>query len=269
MLKTLMGPFGDALSRGVSQWLTLSGSISPYQLDPFNANPLRASVERYVDIEAIVSRRGPQLFVTATNVRTGLPRVFGPTQISVDALAASACLPQLFRSVNIDGEAYWDGGYSANPALWPLISHGRARDIVLVQLAPDHDAQVPQNSKDINERAAQIMFNASLVTQMQAINAISSAVAGSESALLDTRFHRIGPPSANATGSANPAANRSWTWLAQLRIEGQSAAQTFIGQHKKRLGKVSSLDIARVYFDQRKTKVKLAPQGIVGVFNDQ
>jgi NTE family protein len=257
LLKTLMGPFGDVLTRGVNQWLSLGGSLSPYQLDPFDANPLRASIERYVDIDAIASGEGPQLFVTATNVRTGLPRVFGPSQISVDALAASACLPQLFRSVQIDGDAYWDGGYSANPAMWPLIRTGAAHDIVLVQLAPEHEAQVPQNVKAIGERAAQIMFNASLVTQMQAISAMASTVVGTDAPLARTRFHRIGPPVTNAVGNANPAGDRSWTWLAQLRDEGQQAAQSFMEKHKKQLGKTSSLDIARVYFDQRKTKVKL------------
>jgi NTE family protein len=262
LFKTLMGPLGMAVSNGVSQVLTLGGSLSPYQLDPFDSNPLHANIARYVDIDAIASGNGPQLFVTATNVRTGLPRVFGPSEISVDALAASACLPQLFRSIHIDGDAYWDGGYSANPAMWPLIRQGATHDIILVQLSPDHDAKVPQDNKAINERAAQIVFNASLVTQMQAIGAMSSTVDQSRGATRPTRFHRIGPPNAPANGNPNPAGNRSWAWITQLRDEGTLAAQGFMQQHQKRLGKTSSLDIARVYFDQRKTKIKVASSNL-------
>lgn len=259
LLKSMMGPMGEMMSRGVSNWLTNGGSISPYQTDPLDMNPLRNSIRAHVDIDAIRARVGPQLFVTATNVRTGLPRVFGSAEISLDALAASACLPQIFRAVRIDGEAYWDGGYCGNPTLWPLIRHGRADDIVLVQLAPERRKEVPHDASGIRERAAEIVFNSSLVAEMQAIHAIRDPANGgdSDSPFVRARFHRIGPPRDEVMREAGAATDRSWQWLTELRDEGQLAAKRFMTRHRASLGSTSTLDIAQVFFDRRKPKVNL------------
>jgi NTE family protein len=259
VLQTLMGPVGQLVSRGVSNWMWNAGYLSPYQTDPFDLNPLRTVIAKHVDIESIRSRAGPQLFVTATNVHTGLPRVFGGAEISLDALVASACLPQVFRAVPIDGEAYWDGGYCGNPTLWPLIRHGRADDIVLVQLAPDRRPQVPRDSAGIRDRAAEIVFNSSLVAEMQAIQVLSEFARGSDpnSPFARARFHRIGPPSDEFLGEPGAAAGRSWVWLTALRDEGRSAARRFMNGNRKRLGVESTLDIAHVFFDQRKPKVNV------------
>ena len=172
LFRAMMGPVGGMVTEGVRQWLFGGAMLSPYQTDPLDLNPLRQAIAAHVDVEALRARRGPQLFVTATHVRTGLPRVFGGAEISIDALLASACLPQLFRAVEVDGEPYWDGGYVGNPTLWPLVRHGRARDLVLVQLAPDRRDALPRSNAAIRQRAAEIVFNSSLVAEMQAIQAL-------------------------------------------------------------------------------------------------
>ena len=122
----------------MNHWVQASGLLSPYSAGPFATNPLRDAIAAHVDIEAIRSARAADLFVTVTHVKTGLPRVMSNADMSVDALAASACLPQLFQAVEIDGEPYWDGGYSGNPTLWPLLRNRPNSDVVLVQLAPEY-----------------------------------------------------------------------------------------------------------------------------------
>ncbi len=259
LLQTMMGPIGELMTKRVNNWMLGAGSVSPYQTDPLDWNPMRAAISAHVDIEAIRSRTGPQLFVTATNVRTGLPRVFGSAEITLDSLAASACLPQIFRAVQINGEAYWDGGYCGNPTLWPLVRHGKANDIVLVQLAPERRDEVPRDTAGIRDRAAEIVFNSSLVAEMQAIHAIRemASSAGSRSAFLQTRFHRIGPPPDAVLSESGAATDRSWQWLTQLRDEGRVAARRFMARNRSKLGVESTLDIAKVFFDHHKPMVNL------------
>lgn len=259
LLQTLMGPVGQMVTRGLSNWMTSSGYLSPYQTDPFDLNPLRVAIREHVDIEAIRSRRGPQLFVTATNVRTGLPRVFGSAEMSLEALVASACLPQVFRAVEIDGQAYWDGGYCGNPTLWPLVRHGRSDDIVLVQLVPDLRDAVPRDSAGIHARAAEIVFNSSLVAEMQAIHVIAELArqSQSDSAFARVRLHRIGPPGDAVTNEPQASLDRSWQWLTQLRDDGRAAAARFLESSGHDIGRQSTLDIAQVFFDRNKPKINL------------
>ncbi len=259
MLQTMMGPIGEMMTKRVNNWMLGAVSVSPYQTDPLDWNPMRAAISAHVDIDSIRSRIGPQLFVTATNVRTGLPRVFGSAEITLDALAASACLPQIFRAVQIDGESYWDGGYCGNPTLWPLVRHGKANDIVLVQLSPERRDEVPRDAAGIRERAAEIVFNSSLVAEMQAIHAIREIAGGAsaKSAFLKTRFHRIGPPPDAMLSESGAASDRSWLWLTQLRDEGHSAARRFMTRNRSKLGVASTLDIAKAFFDHHKPMVNL------------
>jgi NTE family protein len=143
-------------------------AFSPYQFNPLDINPLREVVLRHVHEDAL--RKGPlALFVTATAVRTGQPRVFRRDDLSVDALLASACVPQLFRAVVVDGEPYWDGGYSGNPAIWPLIYETPALDVMLVKIDPLVRSETPDTSGEIADRVNEITFNASLVSEMRAI----------------------------------------------------------------------------------------------------
>src|SRR5690606_8478354 len=119
------------------------------QFNPWNVNPLRRVLERAVDFSALAAPHCLKLFVCATNVRSGKVRIFGNDEISADALLASACLPQLFKAVEIDGEAYWDGGYMGNPALYPLFYQTRSSDIVVVHVNPIIRDRIPKTPADI------------------------------------------------------------------------------------------------------------------------
>lgn len=252
-------PLAEALRSSMGQWMWASGLGSPYATQVAGANPLREVIARHIDIEAIRAAHAPALYVTVTHVRTGLPRIIANAEMSVDALAASACLPQLFQAVELDGEPYWDGGYAGNPTLWPLIRHrapGQAGDVILVQLAPDYRAETPQDAQAINRRTGEIMFNSSLVAEMQAIAAIREAAQGADSPFTTLRMHRIGPPGAELLDQGS-AEERSWSWLTQLRDEGRAAARAFLKRHGDNLGRRETLDIARIFQSPQKPRIRV------------
>src|SRR4029077_193630 len=139
-------------------WMMLAG-LSPYSVNPLGINPLRATLAAHVDIDAIRSRSSAAIYVTVTNVRTGLPRVIANDALTIDALLASACLPQVFQAIELDGEAYWDGGYCGNPTLWPMIHDATANDVIVVQLAPDAANELPKDAAAIRRRVGEIVFN--------------------------------------------------------------------------------------------------------------
>ena len=142
LARKIWGPAERSLRQSFGAWLLSSGAVTPYNANPLGINPLRDAIEAHVDIDAIRSKSSPALFVTVTNVKTGLPRVIANDAMSIDALLASACVPELFQAVELDGERYWDGGYCGNPTLWPMIHSGLADDLIVVQLAPEF-AEVP------------------------------------------------------------------------------------------------------------------------------
>jgi NTE family protein len=139
----------------------LSRMLSPYQFNPFNFNPLRSVLEEIIDFECLRSECVVKLFCCATNVRTGKARVFTNSEISVACVLASACLPNLYQAVEIEGEHFWDGGYIGNPALFPLIYNCEARDIVIVHVNPIERRDVPMTAPDILSRINEISFNSS------------------------------------------------------------------------------------------------------------
>jgi NTE family protein len=130
----------------------LTRLLSPYQLNPLNYNPLRRVLEAVVDFERLRRRSAVQLFLSATNVRSGKVRVFTCSEITVDAVLASACLPFLYQAIEVEGEHYWDGGYMGNPAIFPLIYHCAAQDIVVVHINPINRPDVPKTATEILNR---------------------------------------------------------------------------------------------------------------------
>ncbi len=151
------------------QWLnSFFRAFSPYEFNPLNLNPLRDVARRHVDEDAL-RRCDIPLFITATSVRSGQAHVFTGKDLSIDALLASACLPFIFQAVTIDGEAYWDGGYTGNPAIYPLIYNTETLDILLVKINPLQHEGTPTRSVEIIDRLSEITFNASLVAEMRAI----------------------------------------------------------------------------------------------------
>jgi NTE family protein len=240
-------PVERAWRESMGTWLLTTGALSPYHGNPLGLNPLRDAIESHVDIDAIRKSSAPPLFVTVTNVRTGLPRVITNAEMSVDALIASACLPQLFQAVEIDGEPYWDGGYLGNPALGPMIQSGVASDLVIVQLVPDGPESVPRDASSIRRRIGEIVFNSSLVAEVQAISAMRD-VARRSARVNDVRLHRIGPPQRTLLEQGSPL-DRSPAWLERLREEGRAAAKRFIARHGADIGVRETLDVAAAFAD--------------------
>lgn len=256
--RQVWGPMERTWRDTMGAWLISTGTLSPYNTNPLGINPLRDAIAAHVDIDAIRSKSAPALFVTVTNVKTGLPRVISNETMTVDALLASACLPQLFQAVEIDGEPYWDGGYCGNPTLWPMIHSAIARDLIVVQLVPASTDNVPTDAPAIRQRIGEIVSNSSLVAEMQAIAAMRSVAARGEqpSSVLDLRLHRIGPPP-RALLEQGSAVERSRMWLQRLHAEGRAAAKRFFARHGADLGVRESLDIASEFQDRRKPKVRM------------
>jgi len=257
--REVWGPMERAWRDSLANLLISSGGVSPYRANPLNINPLRDAIAEHVDFDAIRSKDAPALYVTVTNVKTGLPRVIANDGITIDVLLASACLPTLFQAVEIDGEPYWDGGYCGNPTLWPMIHTGTARDIVVVQLVPDEVVETPRDATAIRQRIGEIVFNSSLVAEMQSIAAMRAMAARGEGPAImrELRLHRIGPPPRDLIEPGS-AMERSRGALLRLQDEGRSAGRQFIARHGADIGVRETLDIARTYVDARKPKMRVA-----------
>src|SRR5262249_51558077 len=151
-------------------WLgAVSTLLSPDGFNPLNINPLKELIERFVDFEAIRGNAALELFISATNVRTGELRVFTRTEITPEVVMASAALPMLFRAVEIDGMPYWDGGYSGNPAVIPFLRATQTEDVLIVQINPRERPRVPTRQREIVSRVNEINFNASLLSELRGV----------------------------------------------------------------------------------------------------
>src|SRR3954451_466514 len=164
--RMLWGGLPPELSPGAILGNAWRGLLSPYNSNPMDINPLRKMLEQEIDFQAIAAQQELKVFVSATHVNTGKAVVFTGARLDARAVLASACLPMLFQAVEIDGEAYWDGGYSVNPALSPLIKDCAASDLLLVQINPLTRRHTPRSSGEILDRINELTFNASLLTQM-------------------------------------------------------------------------------------------------------
>ncbi|WP_207540641.1 patatin-like phospholipase family protein [Sabulicella rubraurantiaca] len=230
---------------------TVTRLLSPYQFNPFTMefNPLRKALEESLDLARLrADKSAIRLFISATNVRTGKPKVFTRPEITVDALLASACLPNIFRAVEIDGEAYWDGGYLGNPALWPLYHDRLASDIVLVQLNPLLRPELPTSTSDILNRLNEISFNASLMSEMRAIDFVQRMLDAGR--LEQPRYRRlflhiIEDEARMRAFKLSTKFNGDWDFLQTLRDYGREAADEFLRERGSRIGKESTLDIQR------------------------
>jgi NTE family protein len=221
--------------------------FSPYDLNPGGSNPLREILAEIVDFERL-ARAPIKLFVTATNVRTGRGRVFRNAEISPDVLLASACLPTLFQAIEIDGEAYWDGGYSGNPTITPLVRECRSKDIILVQINPVERQGTPRTARDILNRLNEVSFNSVLLKELRMI-ALLRQVANPgecEGALwAGMRIHRVASEAMVELGYSSKL-NAEWDFLCMLREEGRRAAESFLVEHGEDLGRRSSLDLDKL-----------------------
>jgi NTE family protein len=249
----------QAWQHAMTLWLLSAGTLSPYQANPLGINPLRAAIEAHVDIDAIRSPSAPRLFVTVTHVKTGLPRVISNDEMTVDALLASACLPQLFQAVEIDGEPYWDGGYLGNPALAPMIHSGAAEDLLIVQLVPDGSDDAPRDALSIRRRLNEIVFNSSLMAEMQGIAAMRDVAERVRARMPQVRLHRIGPPQRELLLEGS-ALDHSRIWLERLREAGRTAAKRFMARHSGDVGIRETLDLATMFSERQSASPANEPE---------
>jgi NTE family protein len=225
--------------------------LSPYQLNPLNWNPLRDVLTAAVDFEVMRKSKLPiQLFLCATNVRSGKVKVFGAGEISADAVLASSCLPFLFKAVEIDGEAYWDGGYMGNPAIFPLIYNCGSPDIMVVHINPMMRKELPVTASEILNRINEISFNSSLMREMRAISFVTRLIDDGEieiDRLKRLHIHAISAEEKMQEFSVLSKFNADWDFLLNLKEVGRSHAEAWLKENFDSIGRRSTIDINKAY----------------------
>lgn len=225
--------------------------LSPYDLNPLNINPLKDLIARFVDFDAVRKCGNPQLFVSATNVQTGRLRIFPHDKISADVIVASACLPHLFRAVEIDGVPYWDGGYLGNPSIFPLFGATTTEDVLLVQINPLVHHATPTTKSEIMNRLNEITFNSPLMGELRAIEFVTRLI---DKGLLPRgigpgkyrriNMHRVELEVFAKALGATDRLNTDYDFFEMLRDNGRRAARRFLDAHFDDIGVRGTVDLA-------------------------
>ncbi len=237
------------LSPGYNLFSIMTHIFSPYQLNPLNYNPLKEVIEEVIDFEVLKKATKTKLFLCATNVLTCKPKVFMGEELSADACMASACLPFIFQAVEIDYNAYWDGGYMGNPPIFPLIKNTDVDDILILKINPIKIKEIPKTAKDIEDRINEISFNSSLMAEMKMIHFINK--------LLDRgvtlegcrkiRFHAISADEALKDYSISSKLNASWDFISHLHDIGMRYGNEWIQESYDCIGFKDSIDVEKVF----------------------
>jgi len=224
--------------------------FSPYDVNPAGLNPLRQVLSKCVDFDRLAT--APiKLFVTATNVRTGRLRTFRNKDVTPDALLASGCLPFMFQAIEIDGEAYWDGGYAGNPPITPLIRECDSEDTILIPINPVERPGIPRTAREIINRVNEVSFNASLLKELRMIALLRRVVnPGNEEGArwAGMRIHMITSEIMTSLGVSSKL-NPEWAFFTFLREEGRRAADEFLAAHADDIGRRSTIDIEKLLPD--------------------
>lgn len=225
--------------------------FSPYQLNPFDINPLKDVLLDVVDFDRLSHcNRATRIFLSATNVRTGKIRVFSNPELSVQAVLASACLPYIFKAVEIDGEAYWDGGFMGNPAIFPLIYDNGPRDVVIIHINPIERERLPRSAPEIFDRINEISFNSSLMREMRTIEFVTRLI--DEGALDGNKYSRMRVHSIRDDAEMTQLGvatklNPDWEFLCRLRDAGRLRATEWLAENFDDVGRHSTVDLANVF----------------------
>ena len=229
----------------------VSHYLSPYDLNPLNINPLKELIERFVDFEAVRKCQNPQIFVSATNVQTGRLRIFPHNKITADAIVASACLPYLFRAVEIDGVPYWDGAYLGNPSIFPLFGTTTTEDVLLVQINPIVRHATPTSNQQIVSRLNEITFNSPLMGELRAIDFVARLIDQGrlQRGVGPGKYRRINMHRIVLEGSAQELNYESrlkndYDFFEMLRDDGRRAAARFLDAHFDDIGVRGTVDLA-------------------------
>ena len=242
----LFNPPGTIWSPMALWFDALSRLASPYDLNPFDVNPLRRVLEDTIDYESLRHCQSIKLFISATNVRTNKLRIFTSRDMSPEVLLASACLPQFHHSVEIDGEPYWDGGFMGNPTLEPLLHNCQSSDVVIVQLNATYRESTPRTASDIADRLNEITFNSSLMREIRNIVYITKAVEEGQMSVPNIEkvyLHLISAEAVTGKLSATSKFDTSWSFLTRLREHGRKSAQQWLLDNKRHLGQQTTLPL--------------------------
>jgi NTE family protein len=250
-----LSPYRAATSGPMAQWAApmhawldfFTQSVSPYQSNPVNINPLRTVLASTLDFDSLRGCTSIKLYVSATNVRTNHLRIFTNTGIDVDVLLASACLPHIHHAVEIEGEYYWDGGFLGNPVLEPLVQDCVSSDIVIVQINPMQRDEVPRTAAAIVDRVNEITFNSSLMREIRVIAQINRLI--DEGLIHDPRFtstwfHVIQDQERMSRFGMRSKYDTDWRFLLRLHEYGHEAAERWLEENFEHLGQRSTLDLA-------------------------
>ncbi|HEY1747626.1 MAG TPA: patatin-like phospholipase family protein [Xanthobacteraceae bacterium] len=242
-LDRLMGRWSLDTSPAYVAMDLMTRLLSPYDLNPLALDPLRNILTDNIDFERLAG--SPiKLFVTATRVRTGRGRIFRNGEITADVLLASACLPTMFRAVEIGGEAYWDGGYAGNPTITPLVRESDAHDTIIVQINPVERLETPRSAAEILNRLNEISFNSPLAKELRMIallHQVADPGHGEGERWAKMRTHRIKSDMLAEFGASSKL-NAEWAFVGTLRDEGRRAASEFLQAHGNDVGKRSTAD---------------------------
>ena len=255
LLNSLNSTTDGALPTPMNVMMGFMRLFSPYQLNPFELNPLRDVVRAQFDFERLRRDCPLKLFIAATTVRTGKVRLFHTAELSEAALLASACLPTLHHAVEIDGEHYWDGGFTANPAIYPLLYECTAPDILMVLLNPLQRDDAPRSAEDISARSMELGFSTTFLREMRMIAHARQYIAETggwmplgrlERKLVGQRFHLIEARELAEAGSASKL-NAASGFLTELHTLGRSRADEWLRKQYRHVGRKETVDVARLF----------------------
>lgn len=255
-MMAFLSAFTPAWLQGPSmaQWADAASAFSsPYDFNPLNTNPLKELLEELVDFDAVRKCTSLQLFLGATNVDTGRIKIFETSELTADHVMASACLPQLFQAVTIDGTPYWDGGFTGNPALFPLFRVRQTRDIVIVQVQPIAREGAPRTAADIAARVTEVTFNASLLSELRAIEFVDRLI--DENKLPpDGKHRKFLVHNVSEDEPLRPLAlgvdlNTDLAHFEELFTQGRTSCDLWLAAHFDDLGERSTVDLKAMFLD--------------------
>ena len=241
-----LAPAGRLLAHWAAQF-------TPAQLNPFDLNPLRDLLERQIDFERLRRDCPFKLYIGATQVNTGRLRLFREHEISAEVLLASACLPKIHHTVHIDGEPYWDGGYSANPAIAPLVYDCATPDVLLVLLNPLRRSQTPRSLAEIETRLVELGFGTHIMNEMRHFAQAARHAHTPRSAtpslqrLLQQRFHLIGGEELDSLAHSESKLIPHTPFLQHLHQQGRAHAQAWLHDSAALVGLRSSIDVEALF----------------------
>lgn len=251
---TRLNPFLNGMVRPSQLTTHLATMLSPYEFNPLGFDPLRHVLTEHVDFDLVRAKSPVELLIAATHVATGRARLFRHDEITVEAVLASACLPVLHHAVEIEGSAYWDGGFSANPDLVTLASESPTSDTLLVMVAPRVNAKLPTTARDISNHANRLTFNAPLLRDIEVITSVRETCAGALLAkgrlapLCRHRFHLIDGGPITSTLNPETSLKPDWDMITYLHGAGRDHADKWLGVARSAVGRLETIDLLKHFF---------------------